>query len=141
MTKSHRQTLMSVSIDQWKVSQVIALDWQDGPREGICVLERPACQLYFDTLAEQWLGSRFGDRLYRLHRLADDALQRTLLAFGVPVPPHSPTWAPHGEYASDAEQTRIETAIEAIVGSAEFVGVAVRSPDMLVFSEIWLLPP
>ena len=140
MTTVVQRILMSTPIDTWKVRQVIAFDWHDGPQEGICAFDYPACELYFVTLAQQWLGGRFGDRLYKLSQLSGGALTRTLAAFGVPVPPHVPTWAPHGDYETEEIRARVEAELDGILDEAIPTSLIVRSPDMMVFSEIWISP-
>src|SRR5688572_25483495 len=61
--------LRSVPVDQWVVQDVIAFDWYDGAREGVCSLARPGGEFYFELLDERLNPDGVDDRLFRLSEL------------------------------------------------------------------------
>src|SRR5262245_14834799 len=61
--------LQSVPPDQWSVQDVIAFDWYDGPREGVCALAHPQVEFFFALLDERINVNDVDDRLFRLSEL------------------------------------------------------------------------
>jgi hypothetical protein len=135
---STRTVLLKTDPRQWRVQQVIAWGWHDGPREGICQFSYPPCVVFFRVMAEQWLQGKFGERLYTLRGVSDGVLNETLSLFEVSAAPNTPVWAPHGAYESEEQRTRIEEGIAKIVENAELEILIVRSSDFEVFADTWL---
>lgn len=72
---SFEDALRSVPAGQWQVQQVQALDWYDGPREGVGVLGVPPCEFYFELLDERYHPDGLDDRLFRLDELPPGSVQ------------------------------------------------------------------
>jgi hypothetical protein len=68
------EALVSVDFNQWKVRQVIALDWYDGPRDGLCALATPDCEFAFDLLDERFNPDDMDSRLFRLRELSSGSV-------------------------------------------------------------------
>ncbi|WP_437523543.1 hypothetical protein WME79_34300 [Sorangium sp. So ce726] len=122
----------------WQIQQVVTWDWHDGPREGVCQFSHPPCTVFFRVMAEQWLLGKFGDRLVALQGVPDGTLPDVLSLWGVSAAPHTPVWAPHGEYESAEQRARIEAGIVKIMESADPEVLVVRSKDFESFDEVWL---
>jgi len=132
------QLLFSVPPAGWRTRQVVVFDWQNGPRQGFCALEFPACAFYFEVLAERWSGSRYDDRLFRIHQLEWSAVERAARVFGHATPPTAPVWAPGVVPVDDDERRRIEAELAAIVAERVETRLLCRTGDMVSFTEVWL---
>jgi hypothetical protein len=120
----------------WRVRQIIVFEWLDGPREGICEMEHPPGSFYFEILAES--AGDFADRLFALSELRAGVVGEVIEVFRGSGPPKSPVWAPHGAYASDEEQQRIEDAVERLTSLRTPMRILIRTRDMIKFTEVWI---
>lgn len=138
MQTNLEKVLLTTAPADWKVRQVIIFDWYDGPREGVCELSSPEVSFYFEILAEQRLGSNFGDRLFTVSELGAGGVRELIEVFRGSGSPTSPVWAPHGAYASEEEQQRIEEAVARLTSPRRATRVLIRTRDMVTIAEVWM---
>lgn len=138
MQTSLEKALLSVAPADWKVQQIIVFEWLDGPREGICEMEHPPCSFYFEILAEQKIAGAFVDRLFTVSEIRAGVVSEVIDVFRDAGPPTSPVWAPHGAYASDEEQQRVEDAVERLTSPRAPTRLLIRTCDMVKFTEVWM---
>ena len=138
MQNDLERALLSAAPADWRVRQIIAFEWLDGPREGVCEMEHPPCSFHFEILAEQRSAGAFVDRLFALSELRAGVVAETLAIFREVGPPKSPVWAPHGAYTSEEEQQRIEAAVEELTSSRIPTRVLIRTRDMVNLTEVWM---
>lgn len=137
--KTHlHQVLLTVPPEEWRVRQAIVFEWYDGPRDGLCELESPACAFHFTIIAERWSEGRLDDRLFRLTQIDIGSVARAISILHRAGPPTTPVWAPHGPYEDEDERRRIEDAIEEIVARGVVTEIVCRTKDMIRFTEVWL---
>ena len=132
------RALTTTALIDWKVRQVVVFEWLDGPREGICEMEHPPGSFYFEIFAEQKIAGAFADRLFTVSEIRAGVVSEVLDVFRDAGPPKSPVWAPHGAYASDEEQQRIEDAVERLTSPRTPTRVLIRTRDMVTFTEVWM---
>ena len=65
------QLLGSLPCQKWQTRQAIVLDWYDGPRQGLCALDKPGGEFVFEILDERVNEQGLDDRLFRLRALPD----------------------------------------------------------------------
>ena len=94
MITSLETSLSSLPPEQWQVSQVIVLDWSDGPRRGLCALAQPQCCFTFEVLAEHTSDDEADDRLFCLKEAPLDTVDQALSILGVLSQPTNPVWVP-----------------------------------------------
>ncbi len=136
--KTIERNLISTPTTLWNVQRVIALDWYDGPRSGVCWLASPACQLYFELHAEQWNEGKLGSRLYRLSVMRNGDFEIVEELFAAHGDEQRPLWSPHGDLP-EAELQHIDLVLAEISARKESTRLIVRSEDMLTIEELWLL--
>lgn len=140
MSNTTEKTLLTTPPSVWRASQIIALEWLDGPRGGLCRFDVPSCTFYFEVVADQWLSGTFGDKLYRLQLVDNDALTKVVNAYGLEEAPHQPIWAPHGSI-DDVVEERVNSTLEKILATSTSLSMLIRSKDLLTISEVWLGSP
>lgn len=140
MTTRIDRTLLSTPARDWRVEQLIALDWYDGPLEGALRLAHPQCTLYFWLVADRATANPQSPRLFQVSELRPDGFERLLRAFGVHAPPHIPVWAPH-DYAGPEDDARRQRELEHIQEEAIQLPVLVCSTDMVAIQEVWQVVP
>src|SRR5436309_2373273 len=88
------QLLTAVPVSGWRTRQAVVFDWYDGPREGVCALAEPACEFYFELLAEHPTPDDLDDRLFRISELPSGSVDELLAALGDLGPPAPQLWSP-----------------------------------------------
>ncbi len=63
------ELLKSTPPEQWKVGQLYALGWYDGPESGVCSLAVPGGEFYFEMIDERYNPDGLDDRIFRLSEL------------------------------------------------------------------------
>lgn len=140
MTPGIDRILLSTPPHDWRVEQVIALDWYDGPLEGALRLAHPPCCLYFQLVADPATANHQSPRLFQVSELRADGFDRLLRAFGVDAPPHVPVWAPH-DYAGPEDDAWRQQELENIQQEAIQLPVLMCTTDMLAIQEVWRAVP
>lgn len=123
MTTALEHALLSVPVAQWRPRRTEALDWYDGPREGLCQLSWPDTEFYFTLLAERFNPEGLDDRLMAVHRLPPGGGEALLQALALP----------------DEPEGRRE--VERILASAEPTNLVVLTRDAETFLGCWRRPP
>src|SRR5437763_152297 len=108
------ERLLAVPVDQWSVSQVVAFDWYDGPRSGICAFAHPAVEFYFDVVDERYNPDGLDDRLFRLSELPPGSLNRAQAAMRELGKPATPIWSPTWKFPSEPIRANAEREIKDI---------------------------
>src|ERR1017187_1348185 len=119
--------LLSIPSAQWIVAQVVVFDWDDGPRQGLCVLAEPAAEFVFELVAEERNPEGLDMRIVRLKELPPNSVAQLTSALGQLGlgPVNKPVWIPIWRFPSEEDRGRIEQAIE-------FLESAARRTDVLV---------
>lgn len=119
------EVLAAVPVHDWRVHEVYSLDWQDGPRAGVCSLSTPRCEFYFDLLDERLNPEGLDDRLFRLSELPPGAVAEVVSAAG--------------ELANVNEGTRkkAQGRIQAVEAARRPTAVIVYTRDMRQFLGCW----
>lgn len=128
--------LRSVPAEEWKVRQVIALDWYDGPTMGLCELAYPHCVFRFEMTAIGY-GANSGDRLFDVSAVPDRAIEDTLRVLDRLGPPSSPIWVPIWKFKDEDIRQGVEDAIDDILALAIHVDVVILARQMVEFHGLW----
>lgn len=131
------QILSSVPYTAWEAAQVIILDWHDSPREGVCLLAKPACSFYFRLVAESPQSDMF-DGLFRISTFGVEAFHELASLLAVLGPRTTPSWVPIWRFTNEQLEEHITQGIQHILESVENTDVVVRTCDMLTFQGYWL---
>lgn len=86
--------LESIPPVHWETDQVIALDWYDGPRAGLCALAQPCAEFFFEMEDEKHNPDGLDDRLFRLRELPIGTLQKATEVLKPLGASSKPVWAP-----------------------------------------------
>jgi len=127
---SLEKVLESLPVDQWKTKQVIAFDWYDGPRAGVCSLSHPVAEFCFDLLDEKYNPDGCDHRLFRLSELPLGSVEEILKALEELGSPLNPVWVPVWRFPNDATRQTAEQTVERI-------GAAKRRTNLVLYSQDW----
>ena len=131
--------LGSVPVEHWTTHQVIALDWSDGPREGLCELAVPQCVFYFHTISERTVDDDLDDRLFRIWGLPSGSMEVVLSALQDLGRPSSAVWAPVWRFSSPEAQRDAEAAIRMIEDRRQPSNVVLLTRDFRRFLGWWIV--
>jgi hypothetical protein len=132
--------MMHIPIDRLEITQVIALEWQDGPIHGFVRFLVPATCWRFQLVAERFESETIDNRLYLLSEVSLVLWEELVDSLARPTEQNHPVWAP--DWCFDTEHER--TAADAIVGrltdaASRGAEVLMRSSDMTRVDELWRL--
>ncbi len=125
--------LASLPPDRWLARQVIAFDWSDGPREGVCWMARPDCEFFFELLAEQLGLDNLDDRLFRLSELPKGSVSGILTALRGLGGPTGPLWVPVWQFGNETERARADQEIDRLLSRRRRTNIVVQTRDMTDF--------
>src|SRR5690348_12671619 len=111
---SFESTLTSVPVEAWQTKQAVVFDWYDGPRAGICRLERPAVEFAFDLLDERFNEESLDDRLFRLSELPTGSVDTALTILRQLGQPTGPVWTPIWRFPDPAACAAAEQHLRTI---------------------------
>lgn len=134
------QLLTSVPAPQWRTRQAVVFDWYDGPREGVCALAEPACEFYFELLAERPTPDDLDDRLYRVSALPPGSVDELLTALADLGPLAAPLWSPVWRFSMPAEREKADRTVHDTRARRRPTDLVVYSRDMCEFLGYRLLP-
>lgn len=133
--------LTSMPVEEWKVRQVVALDWYDAPRGGLCALSRPEVEFCFELLDERYDPDSLDDRLFRLSELPVGSVDGVLDAVKDVGRPVNSVWVPLWRFPTEAKQLRAEQRIRDIQAAKRPTCLVIFSKDMEEFLGCWRIDP
>ena len=107
------------------------------PREGICALQAPAAEFFFDLLDERVNEDGLDDRLFRLSELPPGSMDKLLAALAVLGGPAHLVWVPMWKFPSQALQQQAERCVGLIRDSARPTALVISTRDMEEFRGCW----
>lgn len=131
-------SVAEVPPERWRVSRLVALDWYDGPRSGLCVFSVPAACCYFEVVGDQWWLGTQSARLYRLQVVSEDSLSKLLAVLGDTPGPNQQCWCPPNSLDSETDEL-VDTVMAGIRATGERRMIVVRSRDMMDILDVWLV--
>lgn len=131
------RALIDTPCTDWKVDQVIVLDWYDGPHAGFARLKFPVVEFQFELLAERPTEEGLDDRLFVVKAVPVGTLQTLLAICLFAGEPAKPIWSPRWESNDPSDLERAEAAIAAAEDSAIATTLVIRSSDFEVFQGCW----
>lgn len=128
---------LNTSINKWKVLQVIVFDWQDGPREGICLLEEPRGCFFFEVIATSDSLDDLDDCLFSISEINSDYfldILKVLSNLGKPV---GLVWIPKWRFSNNQMKKSIEEQLEKILSYRQKTTLIIQTKDMINFLHSW----
>lgn len=122
---------------QWVTRQAIVLDWNEGPRNGVCSLAEPGCDFFFHLFAESAEEDLLGIRLYAVSELQAGTvaqIEALLRPLGQPV---GPLWIPAWKSVEPAARREIEGRLDALLVAARPTSLLTATADWLHFEGCW----
>jgi hypothetical protein len=132
--------LGSFSPETWKTDQVIILDWMDGPRYGVCRLEKPSCEFVFDCVYESNDGEGLETRFFGLRELPTGAVQKLIMALSRLGTPTGTIWVPRWSFATEQEKEDAEATVDQILSLSSRSTLAVQTDDFRSFLRCMTIP-
>lgn len=131
------EALLSFPVSHWQVDQVVAFDWNDGPRQGIAAMSYPHCEVVFDLLAERFNPDGLDDCLFRLRELPPGSMQSVLGIISSLGEPLAPLWVPVWQFPNEEERQKADQAIDQVLTTARRTPIIVLTQDMIHFAGVW----
>lgn len=126
---------------EWNTDQVIALDWYDGPRSGVCRFNNPALEASFELLDERATIDDLDDRLYYLQELPTGSVQELAEAVSAQCgTPRTPIWVPIWPTELEAGKALAES-VSRILKRGRDMDVILLSRDFGRILRIWTGQP
>jgi hypothetical protein len=129
--------LTSVPPEEWTTKQTVVFDWFDGPREGVALLETPACEFAFRLFAERHNGDDLDDRLFQVAELPAGSVMKILGAVAPLGRPANRVWAPVWRFATEEERQRADREIDSVLTKQRDTGIVIYTRDMIHFRGCW----
>jgi hypothetical protein len=131
--------LLSVHAEQWIVDQVIALDWYDGPRSGMCILAFPAAEFAFEIVDEEPNSDGLDLRIVRLKELPTNSVASfaaDLERFGS-GPRSKPVWCPIWTFPNEQARQQAEKLVKSLENRARPTDLLISTTDMVHIRSCW----
>jgi hypothetical protein len=125
------------SVAHWITRQAIVTDWYDGPREGVCALESPKREFWFDLLAERQREDGVDDRLFLLSEVPDGTVDYLIQRLSMLGTPSGRVWAPKWLHPDREALGRLEVELQPPRTEAADPSEVVLTIDMLSFAGLW----
>jgi hypothetical protein len=122
---------------QWVTRQAIVLDWDEGPRNGVCALAEPRGEFFFHLFAESAEENLLGIRLFAVSELEEGTvakIEALLRPLGQPV---GPLWIPAWKLVEPDVRLEIESHLDALVVAARPTALLTATSDWLHFEGCW----
>ncbi len=129
--------LASVPVDQWQTKQAVVLDWHDGPREGICSLQQPGGEFFFELLDERPNEDDQDDRLFRLLEIPAGSVAATVAILRDLGMSTTPVWAPIWRFANPKQQQAAEDHLQTLRARARPMSLVICTRDVVHFLGCW----
>lgn len=131
------ELLLALPAKEWRVQQIVAFDWQDGPRDGICALAKPKCSFYFSVLNIRMIPDDLDDCLFRVSTIAPNAVDHTISVLSDLGSPTSPVWVPRWNFSTDKSGSVVEGYLDDLLANRKETDLIIRSSDMVHFLGCW----
>ncbi|MEZ6195880.1 MAG: hypothetical protein R3F20_09135 [Planctomycetota bacterium] len=117
--------------------RAIIFDWYDGPRAGVCALETPEREFWFELVAERENQDDLEDRIFRLFDLPSGSVDGLLQQLGDLKQTSGRVWVPIWRHPSPAVLQRLSRAVESVRRRATATGDFLFTRDMIHFLASW----
>lgn len=124
---------------QWIMKQVVVFDWQDGPREGICLLEEPHACFYYKVFATRELEDDLNDCLFRVSEIQPVLFPKIIETLSDLGAPNNRVWAPIWRFSSDQRRKDCENRLEQLLSGQKPSRLIVQSRSMTEILECWAI--
>lgn len=135
MTFKHR--LLTVPATKWVVQQVIAFDWYDGPRCGLCQLSSPEAEFWFQCVEEKHNAEGLDLRLCTVARLPRGTMDYVLRSLSDLGPASSPIWAPVWRFSNMDQERDAERMVSRIRNTAEDTDLLICASSFRAILRCW----
>jgi hypothetical protein len=135
--------LLAVPPDEWKVEQVIALDWHDGPRSGLCALSNPVAEFVFELVDEERDPDGLDLRVVQLRELPAGTVasfSAELQQLG-PGPATKPVWAPIWRFPSRQARCQADSLVQSLQVRSRLTDLMIATTDMVTIQKCWHATP
>lgn len=129
--------LLTTPPASWRVERVIALDWYDGPRQGLCRLADPEVEFVFRLLAERTTPDDLDDRVFAVERLPAGSVASAVAALAPFGSPRNATWVPVMRHPDRNVREESKAALDAIQRRATSTPVVFYTRDFETFLGCW----
>src|SRR5690349_14051713 len=96
------RTLTATPPRRWTTRRAITLDWDDGPRGGVCALAEPQCELFFHLFGMAPTGDALGIHLFAVAELPAGSVAQIESLLKELGQPGGPLWVPVWAFRDDA---------------------------------------
>jgi hypothetical protein len=138
MSVQLQNILLSLPPEDWRIKQIIVLDWYDGPREGLCEMLEPHCCFHFKLLAEKMVQGKGVDGLFCVSEAPMDAIVKMLDYLSELGHPTSATWTPIWIFPNEVARLAAERKIELLLSNLIKTNIMLQTKDMDRFSGYWI---
>jgi hypothetical protein len=129
-------TLSTLPCEKWELSLAVVLDWNNGPRSGVCSLCRPAVEFVFDAVGEIHNPDGLDLIQFELRALRHGDVKRIQECLYDLGPVRHPVWVPIWRFTSAARRLAAEAVIEDVLLKKSEPLAYVWSADMVGFSRL-----
>lgn len=131
------QQLLAVPANKWTVRQVVAFDWYDGPRAGICKLSSPEAEFWFECVEEKYNSEGLDLRLCTVSTLQLGTLDDVLKSLAELGPPASPVWTPIWRFADSNQRRNADTMVSHVRQVAESTNLLICAASFRSILGCW----
>jgi hypothetical protein len=129
--------LAMTSPRQWRTRQAIVLDWNDGPRIGVCALAQPCCEFFFHLYAMPIKTDMLAIRLFALSELPQESVPQIAALLQHLGQPTAPMWAPAWKFPDDEVRRDVESRLDTFLVAARPTSLLTATDDWLSFDGCW----
>jgi hypothetical protein len=133
---AERELLATPPAD-WRADRVIAFDWYDGARQGVCRLVVPSVEFVFRLLDERPTEDDLDDRVFSVELLPRGSVARMAALLAPLGSPLGLVWAPVFRVPDLRTAAEIKTALRAIEAEATPTSVVFYTRDFETFLGRW----
>ncbi|REJ98521.1 MAG: hypothetical protein DWQ35_00525 [Planctomycetota bacterium] len=128
---------LGFDFQDWRVKQVVAIDWYDGANEGFCWLEQPPLEFYFKAVGFRFCTDDVDDRVYLAGKIPSGSCSQLLEALKGLGSPTSKIWCPIWQHPDSVYLKTLDDRIDSLIRHAETPELVIYSKDMLRVLGCW----
>jgi len=131
------EALVATAPSRWTTRRAIVLDWDDGPRAGVCALAQPPCEFFFHLFGEAPQGDVLAIRLFAAGELPAGSVAQIESLLAELGRPSGPLWVPVWKFRDAAARREAEGRLDALLVAARPTSLLVATADWLHFEGCW----
>jgi hypothetical protein len=130
--------ILSIPPSNWILSQVIVLDWYDGPKSGFYNVENSDILFFFELFAS-YRSHDTDDFLFRLYILPYTSMAKVIHIISPLGLPNRKIWVPIWKFKSSDEQRDIEKQLDTLILNKQPTSLIIRTLDFKKILGVWEL--